>query len=396
MPIQTLSEHYFKRFPNFLIHYACADAPLAELRLIITIPLFKEDVEYVLDSLEQCQLDNPQEVEVLAIVNQPADRADLRVFHQKQREELKFRKLKNGIPLRVISALDLEPKQAGVGLARKIVMDEALSRFAKIGHDGLIVGLDGDCKVSGNYIEALLNAEKSDLNAASLAFEHPLKSLSFTEQTNIIDYEIWLRYYSKALAWSDFPFHYLTIGSSMAVRASAYAKIGGMNRRKAGEDFYFLHKLMPMPNYNELNDLKVYPQARISDRVPFGTGRAMAEIEMGKKDFSLVYNALIFKDLKILNKSSSLGADALSKLSFWKSFLAQEPKFEHSYKALAERSSDETFAKNFYHWWDGFKVLKFVHYRAENHPAQQASTAVNTLFGSYFEGEDLLSFLKRC
>jgi len=273
-------------------------------------------------------------------------------------------------------------------------MDEALSRLAKIGCDGLIVGLDGDCKVSENYIEALLSAEKSDLNAASLAFEHPLESLSFAEQTNIIDYEIWLRYYSKALAWSDFPFHYLTIGSSMAVRASAYAKIGGMNRRKAGEDFYFLHKLMPMPNYTELNDLKVYPQARISDRVPFGTGKAMSEIEMGKKDFSLVYNALIFKELKVLSKSSSLGEDALSKLSFWRSFLAQEPKFEHSYKALAERSSDETFAKNFYHWWDGFKVLKFVHYRAESHAAQSSSDAVKVLFGKDLAGKDLLDYLK--
>jgi hypothetical protein len=396
MPMQKLSEHYFKRFPNLLNKYACADAPSIELRLIITIPLFKEEADYVLSSLEMCKLNSSKEVEILAIVNQPADRQDLSMFHQNQVLELKNRKLKNGIPLRVISALDLEPKQAGVGLARKIAMDDALSRFAAIGRDGLIVGLDGDCQVSENYFEALLKGEKSDLNAASLAFEHPLESLSIQEQKNIIDYEIWLRYYSKALEWSNFPFHYLTIGSSMAVRASAYAKIGGMNRRKAGEDFYFLHKLMPMPKYKELDDLKVYPQARISDRVPFGTGRAMAEIEMGKKDFSLVYNEMIFKDLSVLIKSSALGSYELSKLTFWGAFLAEEPKFEHSYNTLVERSSVETFAKNFYHWWDGFKVLKFVHFRSQNYPAQEASIAVNALFGKYLEGQDLLSYLKRC
>jgi hypothetical protein len=151
-----------------------------------------------------------------------------------------------------------------------------------------------------------------------------------------------------------------------------------------------------MQKYKELDDLKVYPQARISDRVPFGTGRAMAEIEMGKKDFSLVYNEMIFKDLSVLIKSSALGSYELSKLTFWGAFLAEEPKFEHSYNTLVERSSVETFTKNFYHWWDGFKVLKFVHFRSQNYPAQEASIAVNALFGKYLEGQDLLSYLKRC
>jgi len=394
MQIQALSEHYFKRFPNFQAHYACADLPSPALRLIITIPLFKEDAEYVLSSLEECQLEQPAEVEILAIVNQSAEREDLTAFHQAQVQSLQNRKLKNGLALRVISALALEPKQAGVGLARKIAMDEALARLAQIGRDGLIVGLDGDCQVSGNYLAVLLEAEKSNLNAASLAFEHPYDSLEKTEQKNIIDYEIWLRYYSHALKWSGFPFYYLTIGSSMAVRASAYALIGGMNRRKAGEDFYFLHKLMPMPNYGELNDLRVYPQARISDRVPFGTGRAMAEIEAGNKDFSIIYNSLIFKELKIINDTITLGEVALGKLTFWTDFLEQEPKFKVSFQALLARSSTGTFSKNFRYWWDGFKVLKFVHYRALIHPAQPAAEAASDLFGKNLGGMDLLRYLK--
>lgn len=394
MSIQALSEHYFKRFPNFRAQYACADAPLAVLRLIITIPLFKEEAEYILSSLEECTVNAPAEIEVLAIVNQAADRPDLQDFHREQVEALKKRPLKNGIPLRVISALDLDPKQAGVGLARKIAMDEALARLAQIRKDGLIVGLDGDCKVSKNYLQELLQAEQSNINAASLHFEHPLVGLEAREQKNIIDYEIWLRYYARALQWSGFPFHYLTIGSSMAVRASAYAKIGGMNRRKAGEDFYFLHKLMPMSNYAELKDLTVFPQARISDRVPFGTGRAMAEIEAGNKDFSLVYNALIFNELKSINEISSRGSVSLNTLSFWTDFLEQEAKFKQSFQSLIERSSEASFAQNFYYWWDGFKVLKFVHFRAQRHPHQSASAAAEILFGKDLEGMDLLNYLK--
>jgi len=180
----------------------------------------------------------------------------------------------------------------------------------------------------------------------------------------------------------------------MAVRASAYAKIGGMNRRKAGEDFYFLHKLMPMSNYAELKDLAVFPQARISDRVPFGTGRAMAEIEAGNKDFSLVYNALIFNELKSINEISSRGSVSLNTLSFWTDFLEQELKFNQSFQALAERSSEASFVQNFYYWWDGFKVLKFVHFRAQRHPHQSASAAAEILFEKDLEGMDLLNYLK--
>lgn len=394
MAIQALSAHYFKRFPNFQSQYACADAPLAALRLIITIPLFKEEAEYILSSLEECTVNAPAEIEVIAIVNQAADRPELKEFHQNQIKALQERQLKNGLPLRVISALDLDPKQAGVGLARKIAMDEALARLAQIGKDGLIVGLDGDCKVSKNYVQELLQAEQSNINAASLHFEHPLAGLEAREQKNIIDYEIWLRYYARALQWSGFPFHYLTIGSSMAVRASAYAKIGGMNRRKAGEDFYFLHKLMPMSNYAELKDLTVFPRARISDRVPFGTGRAMAEIEAGNKDFSLVYNALIFNELKLINQSIYLSLSQLLEIDYWHTFLQQEPKFLKSFEALRQRSSEESFPQNFRYWWDGFKVLKFVHYRAEFYPAESASVAVQSLWGKKLDGLDLLNYLK--
>ena len=38
----------------------------------------------------------------------------------------------------------------------------------------------------------------------------------------------------------------------MAVRADAYLRQGGMNRRKAGEDFYFLNKFMVLGGYGEM------------------------------------------------------------------------------------------------------------------------------------------------
>ena len=50
-----------------------------------------------------------------------------------------------------------------------------------------------------------------------------------------------------------------------------------MNRKKAGEDFYFLQKLFDAGHFSECNTTRVIPSPRPSDRVIFGTGPAIRE-----------------------------------------------------------------------------------------------------------------------
>ena len=101
----------------------------------------------------------------------------------------------------------------------------------------------------------------------------------------------------QALRYTHFPYAFHTIGSCLAVRGSAYVKQGGMNRRKAGEDFYFLQKIIPLGNFGEINSTRVIPSARVSDRVPFGTGKAMMKwYESGEKVFKS-YNPEIYEEL---------------------------------------------------------------------------------------------------
>ena len=107
-----------------------------------------------------------------------------------------------------------------------------------------------------------------------------------------------LRYYKNALAFTGLPYAYHTVGSSFALTAAAYARQGGMNRRKAGEDFYFINKLIKGENFGEIMGAKVVPSSRISDRVPFGTGRALLEAFDGVKNLELTYDFSIFKCLK--------------------------------------------------------------------------------------------------
>lgn len=352
--------------------------------MIIVVPAFDEQPEATLHSLGQNHVD-PTRLEVILVLNHSED-VDLktRKLHQEQAKRWNNATLQNGVKVYTLAAFDLPPKQAGVGLARKIGMDAALQRFSTIDHDGLIVCLDADCTVSPNYLEELLRAQQENVNGLSLHFEHPLMEVADENvKQQIIDYEIWLRYYIQALRSTGYPHAFHTIGSSMAVRASVYAKTGGMNRRKAGEDFYFLHKLIPQGRFFDLSSCTVYPSARISERVPFGTGRAMLEMKAGEKDFSQVYHPEIFKKI---GEWLALGEKVFAlDLNNWPGFIkkfAEANGWERELQAVQKRSTTTaTLIRNFSFWFDGFKMLKLVHFARDHYyPNMDVMIAAPQLF----------------
>lgn len=356
------------------------------LRMSIVIPAYKEELQSVLESLGKNQLSNPSEVELILVLNH-SEKAEQNVkdFHGEQHSLYHNTLLANGVRVLCIKAFDLPHKKAGVGLARKIGMDAALNRFSSIDHDGLIVCLDGDCAVSTNYLTELLRCEKAKINGLSIAFEHDVNSIDNQRNKQIVDYEIFLRYYVHALRSAGYPHAFHTVGSSMACRASAYAKIGGMNTRKAGEDFYFLHKLIPQGGFYDLTTATVFPSSRVSERVPFGTGRAMLEMNAGTKDFDTLYNPETFRDLSILffDEADALFGKRYSDLP--KSFVAfmKENSLQKQLEDLTKRSKDkQQFFKNLKHWFDGFKVLKYVHFCRDNYHANvPVGQALEELFG---------------
>ncbi len=73
-----------------------------------------------------------------------------------------------------------------------------------------------------------------------------------------------------------------------------------MNRRQAGEDFYFIQKLVPAGGYFNLNLTTVFPSPRISSRVPFGTGVTISRMAEAGDDIFLSYNFKAFMELKTL------------------------------------------------------------------------------------------------
>lgn len=363
------------------------EGPAPGLSIIVVIPCHNEpELLLALQSLKNCQPTHGA-VEVIVVINESSS-ASPEISGQNKRtckEAAHWINLHTSeqLAFHLIYVNDLPEKHAGVGLARKIGMDEAVRRFEKTGNPrGIIACFDADCTCSPNYLQALeshfKNFPKSP--ACSIYFEHPLEGpLPAEIYEGIVKYELFLRYYIKALKIANFPFAYQTIGSSMAVRSDIYQKQGGMNRKKAGEDFYFLHKVIPLGNFTELNETLVIPSPRVSDRVPFGTGKAINTYLQSDQQFYPTYHPQIFLDLKVFLgsidqffKIEKEGSFSLVKTipESIQSFLKQSDFYESLEKINNNSPNILIFRSRFFSWMNGFKVLKFVHFaRAHYYPS---------------------------
>lgn len=367
------------------------------LRMIVMIPCLNEpEIIRTLESLWNC--DQPESCcEVIVVVNHSEkSSADVRHFNENTLQKLlSWKKLhdRNNLVLHPIFAPDISAKFAGAGMARKIGMDEAVRRFDAINRpEGVIISTDSDCVFSPNYlkrIETEFTGNKSCF-AATLNFRHRIEEVSDPKQNQGIQlYENYLHYYKKAVDYTGFPDSIYTIGSAFAVRAAAYVKQGGMNRRQAGEDFYFLNKLTHLGKVTEIQDAFVYPSARVSDRVPFGTGAAMTKWMDDASDLNLTYNFAAFHDLKILFdridsffcvKSEKLQPTLDSLPETVQQYL-RSLNFSAKLAELNQNSSSlVSFRKRFFQFFDAFVILRFLNFAHTNfYPRQNLSEAIRHL-----------------
>ena len=356
------------------------EAPEDKTGIIVVVPAYDEpEINFLLDSLVSCKRPDC-ETEVLIIINAPAGADDSSLRNNvKAINNINGWEKKNEDHFFRLSMIDLgQPSigEWGVGLARKAGMDEALRRFDRIDKpDGIIVNLDADCLVKDNYFQSLENdfLLKKERKACSVFFEHPLEGVEFPEEIyrSVAQYELHLRYYYQALKYSGFPYVFHTVGSTIAVRALTYLKAGGMNRRRAGEDFYFIQKLVPASGYFSLNSTTVFPSPRISARVPFGTGAAIDRMTRSGEKHFLTYNPLAFKDLGIFFKliENSFDYDQKQLQDLYVNFPASiryfldEKEWKLKIKEIKKNTSGmQSFTKRFFYWFNMFKVVKYLNY----------------------------------
>ncbi|HUW05627.1 MAG TPA: hypothetical protein VMW01_05160, partial [Williamwhitmania sp.] len=261
--------------------------PKEDLGIVVVIPCYNEPhLALTLESLSTCS-EPGCGVLVLVVVNYPVDSSnEIRSQCAENLTEVASTQQNlgsNWLVFQGIELADVQQRDAGVGYARKIGMDQAAFLFHQQGKlSGIIDCFDADSLCDHNYLKeiALYSKKYPDLQAASIYYEHPVTGDTYAPALyeGIANYELHLRYYVWALRMIQFPYAYHTVGSSMLCRASAYVRFGGMNRRKAGEDFYFLQKIIPHGGFYEITSTRVIPSPRVSERVPFGTGRAMLKM----------------------------------------------------------------------------------------------------------------------
>lgn len=362
-----MSNLYFERYAY---PHRFVEEPIKKGTFVsIVIPIYKEeDLISTLKSLVECKK-TKKPLEVLLVINHP-ENAGHEIKNQSYKTIEEVGRFLNQNPseltFHLIKAFDLPAKKAGVGLARKIGMDEAAYRFNSINQDGVILCFDADSLCQPNYLQEIEKHFLDNVNCtgASIHYEHPLYLDNGEINESIVLYELHLRYYIQALNYTGYPFAFHTIGSSMAVRSSVYQKQGGMNQRKAGEDFYFLHKIIPLGNFHTISSTKVIPSARISDRVPFGTGRAMQEHQNKSKDLKVSYDFDSFKIVKeFLRESESFVENIPAEIL---GFLKTANLLSELEKIKSQSKSEEHFKDRFFEWFNGFKMLKLVHYLRDN------------------------------
>lgn len=356
------------------------EAPSPALRLVVVIPCRDEpDLLTTLKDLRRCR-DPGCGVEIIAVLNaSERDPEDVRARNRETRREITgWRETQSDDPRFRVHAIQfdgLPHRHAGVGLARKLGMDEAVARLAASGAgDGIIASLDADCRCEESYLSAIVEHfdVHRDSPACGIYFEHPLEgSLSDAHYAAITDYELYLRYYRHGLAYAGHPCAHYTVGSCMAVPADAYARQGGMNRRKGAEDFYFLNKLMLLGDFTEVRTTTVMPSARVSHRVPFGTGRAVREALEKPCGGLEVYAPRVFEELAALvsrvdglRKAPAVVMDELPEAMG--EFLIRQGVDDKLDEIRRNTATKESFRQRFFRWFDGFQALKFVRYATQH------------------------------
>ena len=353
------------------------EVPPINFSSAVVIPSLAEaaNIPHTLESLSLNPVDLLDRFLILVVVNQRADASEaetadnIETLKKLPQWKLQYG-LKNLYWVDAASSGNELPVKQGVGLARKIGLDMALSLFNFHSCDPLMICLDADTLVQPDYLPAInRHFAASSAGGASISYKHR-PAADQAGQSAIDRYELFLRTYVLGLELAGSPYAFHTVGSAMACRASAYVASGGMNRRLAGEDFYFMQQVYKTSGVTLLSGTVVHPSPRTSNRVPFGTGRAVGDMLAIGEQRLLFYQPVVFsivgKWLACVAKNTGEGAIGLLSIAETISpvlhqFLEQSG-FRDSWANLKKNNRDESkLMASFHGWFDAFRTMRLIH-----------------------------------
>lgn len=328
-------------------------------------------------------------------------------YLRKARQKLHF-------PVAIVDAssegLSLPARDGGVGLGRKLGHDLILQRLDFSCRDPLLISLDADTWVEPGYAGAVIeHFKESTSGGAAIPFSHR-RAPTAVEQEAIDRYELFLRCYVAGLEYAGSPYAFHTVGSAMACRASAYIRCGGMNRKRAGEDFYFLQSLAKTGGVGKVSGTAVFPSPRRSHRVPFGTGRAIGALLDNEADAVLFYRPQCYFLLRewlslaagFCSSRSPYRAEEVVRISPYLHGFLEEQGFQAAWERFLLHNRDEgRLRKAFHDWFDAFRTMKFFHFLSDGPHPRGAAEDVACSWPSVWGEQDMsiperLHYLRIC
>ncbi len=365
-------------------------------KIFVCLPILNEseNIPELLNSLKKQTFKN---FELVACVNQPEEwwerpeKIDLCIDNKRSIEILRK---ENQFPITIIDKSSKgnawQGKQKGVGWARKIVMDKAASLGSEI---DMIIIIDADTEYPRDYLTSVAEIFARKPNSVGLANPY-YHRLTQDKKANlaILRYEIYMRNYAINMILIDNPYHFTALGSAMATTVKTYNRIGGISPKASGEDFYFLQKLSKFGELEHWNDQKVYPAARFSDRVNFGTGPAMIKGNTGDWSSYPIYHFKLFEKVKFTYDAfpDLFEKDMATPMTI---FLQNQLKKEELWEPLRKNYKTKgQFVKACTILVDGLRILQFLKQDVDtNENLQAKNLADNLLYFSTIDNECSMS-----
>ena len=358
---------------KYLARYADVDAQViarvtGNYRGSLVVPVFDERPE----ALEALLAAVPEDTLAIIVVNAPDDAPATEIEATRDLlRHLRASKRANLACIDRVSDARTLPSREGVGLARKIGTDTALAlRASGVVNGDWIWQTDADVVLPEGYFD-ITNAAHPP-GVLVLAHQHVSPDPIIQYAADLYDQH--MAYYIAGLAAAGSPYAYATIGSTLVVHADSYASVRGYPRRNAGEDFYLLNKLAKVSTVTSLDGPTIELEARLSHRVPFGTGPALRHIcallaETPDGSTYLSYDPNTFRLMKqALDALQTYAATAqlppgpiaelLSAIGFdrvCENIAARFDAGHRRHKALTD-------------WFDAFRTMRFIHEARRYHP----------------------------
>ncbi|MDD3153539.1 MAG: hypothetical protein PHS41_01630 [Victivallaceae bacterium] len=365
-------DKYLRKNPARPISIGASPEALFAERIVAVVPVLdeKEELPGVLSSLEASAAAAGAGA-VLLVFNHTPETDALKIQHNRELLDLLAagKLTAGGLPL---GWMDAGALRYGVGEARKIGCDSLLAHWPRETlSERIFAMLDADSPVEVDYFGAILDCFRNgggQMGAVTLGFRHRQAATTKLEEA-IRRYEDYLREFCRRLKEANSPYAFVALGSAIACSAELYCRAGGMKRKNAGEDFYFLESCRKIAPVTALDRELVHPSARISDRVPFGTGPALKGMLEGSLRYVVPPEEAWTLLGQILRESRN---PELLRGQDGEAYLKKLPEEGRAYliaegfrsmwpKILRQRANDAaSLPAEFDRWFDGLRTIRLL------------------------------------